>query len=936
MKKTIFSLLGALVLLAMLLPAAIPPPALAGQPAAPHLVVDKAVEPDLICANAAAKVTLTVTGAGDPVKERLPVDVMLVIDRSGSMGWPSDPVYPSGPTRLDKAKEAALAFLDFLEDNPPPGSYDQVGLVSYSGDGKYNRFGVWTGTTTLDATLNTDFGEVRSAINALQAQGATCIACGLQLANEQFGANGRNDAVWVQIMLTDGIPNRPHGDGYDVFNEADAQLSRDKAQDFRNMGGTLYTIGLGGYTEISHYFLDDLPAQDHTYNPADRAGHPYDQDGLAYIGGGTYSWAPIGDDLEIMFTAIAKKIIEVAGRTVVVTEVLPEGVNYVGGSAVPSPDSTNGQTLTWNLGDISIGDTKTITFDVTFDSPGWQLTDEYPDTRVDYTNYLGDPAYEVFPETYVRVLQPVADAGGDRTIQSGQSTELDGSGSEILGGCEDVGGHIQFKWSIKDGAVIQDWSADPTVTVFPAETTTYTLEVRCSALPDCTDSDDVTVTVGDVDFSVETENYKEVDETTAEPGDTLTFTIYYKNTGNMDATDVVITDVVDDNLTNVIAQDGGIYDAVTRTITWDIGTVEADTGGSVSFTADIVSPLDDGTIIENTATIDSEQTEPVDTNTTETTVTVPPPPPPPPPPPIGVGPGAPLRYLTVDWDEEITRERLYANDRLAADLLGPNPDGRHTLLLERGTLAPTVNGERHYLIVIRDLEEIPPLPENTMAAVAINVTPKGAQFDRDIFLTLGFDALPDEAVDAYMAYYDDGEGVWVLLDAEPVDPNGVAELNLSAPLRHFSIFGVLVELEPVPPPPPATFAGSDLNIVPSVEKIWETVTFVTKTGENVTITAKVTNDGGQEGSYTAQLKLNGTVVDSRSVTLGAGQSQYVSFTLSDLDVGEYEVEVAGLSGEFTTSRTITWWLIIVLIVAFGLIIWGAVWGRRRRRPSQQA
>ena len=185
-----------------------------------------------------------------------------------------------------------------------------------------------------------------------------------------------------------------------------------------------------------------------------------------------------------------------------------------------------------------------------------------------------------------------------------------------------------------------------------------------------------------------------------------------------------------------------------------------------------------------------------------------------------------------------------------------------------------------------------------------------------------------------MAYYDDVDGVWVLLESEAGGPNGVAELTLSAPINHFSIFGVLAGVAP-PSPPQAHFVPSGLNIVTSVERIWEPVTFVTKTGESVSITANVANDGGQEGTYTVVLKLNGEAVDTKIVTLGAGQSQQVSFTLSEMDYGQYEVEVAGLSGEFTTSRTITWWLILVIIVAIGLIIWGVVWGRRRRRKAQQ-
>jgi len=301
------------------------------------------------------------------------------------------------------------------------------------------------------------------------------------------------------------------------------------------------------------------------------------------------------------------------------------------------------------------------------------------------------------------------------------------------------------------------------------------------------------------------------------------------------------------------------------------------------------------------------------------------------------GGGVPLKYLTVDWDENITRKPLYSNDRLTVDLLGPSPDGKHSLLLERKTLAPTVNGKRHYLIVIRELglEETPTLPGNTTAIMAFNVTPAGAVFDKDIFLTVGFDQLPENALNATMAYYDDVNGVWVPVESEAGGPNGVAELTLSAPINHFSIFGVLVELAPPSPPPPAHFVAGGLSIVTSVEKIWEPVTFVTKTGESVTITANVLNDGGQEGTYTVELKLNGETVDTEMVTLGAGQSQPVSFTVSGLDYGQYEVEVAGLSGDFTTSRTITWWLIIVIIVAIGLIIWGVVWGRRRRGAAQE-
>ena len=57
-----------------------------------------------------AKVTLQVTGAGDPVTERLPLDVMLVLDRSGSMsGQP-----------ISDAKSAAKSLVDQLDSIDRP------------------------------------------------------------------------------------------------------------------------------------------------------------------------------------------------------------------------------------------------------------------------------------------------------------------------------------------------------------------------------------------------------------------------------------------------------------------------------------------------------------------------------------------------------------------------------------------------------------------------------------------------------------------------------------------------------------------------------------------------------------------------------------------------------------------------------------------------
>jgi hypothetical protein len=289
--------------------------------------------------------------------------------------------------------------------------------------------------------------------------------------------------------------------------------------------------------------------------------------------------------------------------------------------------------------------------------------------------------------------------------------------------------------------------------------------------------------------------------------------------------------------------------------------------------------------------------------------------------------------LIVDWEGYITTKPLYcSNDRLAVDCLGPSFDLTHNLFLERGTHAPVVHTTTHYVIVVREVKETPSTPENMEAIVVFNITPADATFDKDIFLTLGIPELSPNVLNVTMAYYDDVNGVWELMESEAGGPSGVAELTLSAPINHFSIYGVLAELEPTSPAQPAHFVASGLNIEPAVEKL---SVFVTKTGESVAITASVANDGGQGDTHTVELKLNGETVDTKTVTLGAGQSKQVSFTVSELDYGQYEVEVAGLTDTFTTSRNIAWWLILVIIGAVGLIIWGVVWGTRRSRKAQQ-
>ena len=121
---------------------------------------------------------------------------------------------------------------------------------------------------------------------------------------------------------------------------------------------------------------------------------------------------------------------------------------------------------------------------------------------------------------------------------------------------------------------------------------------------------------------------KTVNPTSAAPGDTVQYTIEYENPGDATLLNVIIVDDPDENYIASISNisDGGTYDG--DKITWNIGTLNPLDSGSVTYKATLkgpsVFPLG-STNIDNTATIDSDETEPLsdDARVTVTTGPVP-------------------------------------------------------------------------------------------------------------------------------------------------------------------------------------------------------------------------------------------------------------------------------------------------------------------------
>ena len=103
-------------------------------------------------------------------------------------------------------------------------------------------------------------------------------------------------------------------------------------------------------------------------------------------------------------------------------------------------------------------------------------------------------------------------------------------------------------------------------------------------------------------------------------GGNITYTLSYSNTGNMNATGLVLSDTLPASTTYVSSTGGGTLSS--GTVTWSFASLNAGASGSVQLVVKVQSPLANGTLITHGAySIDSAQTSPVSGASITTTVT---------------------------------------------------------------------------------------------------------------------------------------------------------------------------------------------------------------------------------------------------------------------------------------------------------------------------
>lgn len=171
--------------------------------------------------------------AGDTEKCEVPIDVVLLLDRSGSMA--SEGKNPPMPFML--VRDATSAFVDFLTRE------DHVAMVSFS----------TTASNPVDLPLTDNFTKAKTRIEttAMGTDGIQYTNTGeaISRAIGEFATQrAREEARKVIVLLTDGEalePNRPKNPNDPKDINFAKQYAISQASDAKKQGILLYTIGLG-------------------------------------------------------------------------------------------------------------------------------------------------------------------------------------------------------------------------------------------------------------------------------------------------------------------------------------------------------------------------------------------------------------------------------------------------------------------------------------------------------------------------------------------------------------------------------------------------------------------------------------------------------------------------------------------------------------------
>ncbi|MDB5578611.1 MAG: von willebrand factor type [Bradyrhizobium sp.] len=136
---------------------------------------------------------------GNPVDDPIGRDVMIVFDRSGSMGLDAG----TGRSKIDEARDAASLFIQLAQSD----GANQIGLVSFSTFASNPvDFTLQPVVTASKLALTGPAPFTGGIVGGLVVFGNTSIGGGLEAARAQLPAGANQRSI---LLLTDGLQNTP-------------------------------------------------------------------------------------------------------------------------------------------------------------------------------------------------------------------------------------------------------------------------------------------------------------------------------------------------------------------------------------------------------------------------------------------------------------------------------------------------------------------------------------------------------------------------------------------------------------------------------------------------------------------------------------------------------------------------------------------------------
>lgn len=248
------------------------------------------------------KVKLSITAEPDIISN--PADIVLILDRSRSMAGAS----------LANLKNGAKKFIDIIYDATRGDTEGQIGFGSHIGIVSFAT------EATKDTSLITSVEELKSAVDALSAEGSTNHEDAFIKASELFDLTSSNEKIMV--MFTDGKTT--------TGGDANVPASAAKAQ-----GVVIYCIGLEGNGGIDVQAMSDWAS---------------DPDS-AYV-----AISPSDEELEKIFEDLAKNITKPGARDIVITDTVSPCFKI---TSLSSPDKgtaslIDNRTAEWKIDELGV------------------------------------------------------------------------------------------------------------------------------------------------------------------------------------------------------------------------------------------------------------------------------------------------------------------------------------------------------------------------------------------------------------------------------------------------------------------------------------------------------------------------------------------------------------------------------------------------------